>query len=121
MNQAGKGDSPRPVIGDKFRENFDSIFRKDKPKEAVTEKPKPPYEVYAIIHGMRWTETCCFCGRQEELRTEEDFDISKHAMNADVEEQMELTRQEAGWEHGYCPDHISVLIQEQRELGRDEG
>lgn len=25
---AGKGDSPRPVNGDRFRENFDRIFNK---------------------------------------------------------------------------------------------
>jgi hypothetical protein len=29
-NQAGKGDSPRPVDGDAFRDNYDEIFRKDK-------------------------------------------------------------------------------------------
>jgi len=27
-NQAGKGDSPRPINGDKFRSNYDNIFKK---------------------------------------------------------------------------------------------
>ena len=34
---AGKGDKPRRVNGDKFRSNYDSIFRKkgkEKPKKA---------------------------------------------------------------------------------------
>ncbi len=26
---AGKGDSPRPINGEKFRDNYDDIFRKD--------------------------------------------------------------------------------------------
>jgi ribosomal protein L37AE/L43A len=29
MSEAGKGDSPRPVNGDAFRDNYDEIFRKD--------------------------------------------------------------------------------------------
>ncbi len=29
-NQAGKGDSPRPVEGDVYRDNYDKIFTKDK-------------------------------------------------------------------------------------------
>jgi len=28
MNQAGKGDTPRPVNGDKFRSNYERIFEK---------------------------------------------------------------------------------------------
>jgi hypothetical protein len=35
--QAGKGDSARPVKGDKWRNNFDAIFRK--PKPTPTQKP----------------------------------------------------------------------------------
>jgi hypothetical protein len=27
-NQAGKGDTPRPVNGEKFRSNWDNIFKK---------------------------------------------------------------------------------------------
>jgi hypothetical protein len=32
---AGKGDKPRPVDGDKYRENYDRIFgkKKDQPKK----------------------------------------------------------------------------------------
>lgn len=30
---AGKGSSPRPVNGDKYRENFDAIFRQFSRKE----------------------------------------------------------------------------------------
>jgi hypothetical protein len=74
--------------------------------------------IFAKIDRMRWTETCCFCGREEEFTTEETFDITKAAMGAEIEKQKELARQEAGWEDGYCPDHIGVLIQEKRELGR---
>jgi hypothetical protein len=36
---AGKGDKPRPVDGDKYRENYDRIFSK-KEKEKVDEKRK---------------------------------------------------------------------------------
>jgi hypothetical protein len=28
-NQAGKGDSPRPVNGETYRDHYDEIFRKD--------------------------------------------------------------------------------------------
>jgi len=28
INNAGKGDSPRPINGDNYRNNFDDIFRK---------------------------------------------------------------------------------------------
>lgn len=30
---AGKGDKPRPVDADKYRDNYDRIFRKKKPKK----------------------------------------------------------------------------------------
>jgi hypothetical protein len=36
---AGKGDKPRPVKGDKYRDNYDRIFSK-KEKEKVDEKRK---------------------------------------------------------------------------------
>jgi hypothetical protein len=34
-NQAGKGDTPRPVDGEKFRANYDSIFRKSFTREEL--------------------------------------------------------------------------------------
>ena len=34
--QAGKGDAPRPVKGDKYRANYDDIFK----KKVTTPKPK---------------------------------------------------------------------------------
>ena len=36
MNQAGKGDTPRPVDAKTYGENYDSIFRKDKPQPQQT-------------------------------------------------------------------------------------
>ena len=35
---AGKGDKPRPVDGDKFRSNYDAIFRKGKDKRQKDKK-----------------------------------------------------------------------------------
>ncbi len=32
-NGAGKGDSPRPINGNKYRENYDEIFRKKSKKK----------------------------------------------------------------------------------------
>lgn len=40
---AGKGDKPRPVDGDKYRANYDSIFKKhepEKPQDAGTAEPE---------------------------------------------------------------------------------
>ena len=36
---AGKGDAPRPVNGDKFRSNYENIFKNKKPNEKT--KPEP--------------------------------------------------------------------------------
>lgn len=33
---AGKGDKPRPVDGEKYRANYDAIFRKRKPASGKT-------------------------------------------------------------------------------------
>jgi hypothetical protein len=35
---AGKGDTPRPVDAKTYGENYDSIFRKDKPETKQTEQ-----------------------------------------------------------------------------------
>jgi hypothetical protein len=35
---AGKGDTPRPVDAKAYGENYDSIFRKDKPETKPTEQ-----------------------------------------------------------------------------------
>lgn len=35
---AGKGDSPRPVRGDAYRENYDEIFRKGKRGKRRTDR-----------------------------------------------------------------------------------
>ena len=36
--EGGKGDTPRPVQGDKYRDNYDSIFRK-KANDSDAKKP----------------------------------------------------------------------------------
>jgi hypothetical protein len=38
-NQAGKGDSPRPVDGDAFRDNYDEIFHKHKTQSTNKSDP----------------------------------------------------------------------------------
>lgn len=45
---AGKGDKPRQLDGDKYRSNYDNIFRKDETKTKHTdadnsESPKPSH------------------------------------------------------------------------------
>jgi hypothetical protein len=37
---AGKGDKPRPVDGDKYRENYDRIFEKKKEQSKKRAKTK---------------------------------------------------------------------------------
>jgi len=39
-NQAGKGDTPRPVDGDAYRDNYDDIFRKKETTEPEEWHPR---------------------------------------------------------------------------------
>lgn len=45
-HQAGKGDKPRKVIGDKFRQNYDDIFKK--PCEKPLDESKIISRVFQI-------------------------------------------------------------------------
>jgi hypothetical protein len=38
---AGKGDTPRPVNAEVYGQNYEDIFRKDKPQSTPTPTPKP--------------------------------------------------------------------------------
>lgn len=76
---AGKGDTPRPVNGDKFRENFDAIFP---PK---VKRPYPDWicDECGRLHGKRpegnpygatWHyDECGICGNFTECTEPRDF------------------------------------------------
>jgi hypothetical protein len=54
-NQAGKGDTPRPVDGDAFRDNYDEIFHKHKTQSP--NNPDPSESQKKDNNSKRYDET----------------------------------------------------------------
>jgi hypothetical protein len=55
-NQAGKGDDPRPVNGERYRTNYERIFGKRESAKGKDDKPSiPPLDVPSHHHegGVR--------------------------------------------------------------------
>lgn len=77
ITQAGKGDSPRPVNGEKYRENYEAIFKKKKPYPdwicqpcGVAHGKRPDGNPY----GATWHyDECGICGSFTECTEARDY------------------------------------------------
>jgi hypothetical protein len=73
---AGKGDTPRPVAGEKFRANYDTIFSKGRPYPDWICRPCGEAHGRGMPEGHVSTwhmDTCGICGRQAEVTEPRDF------------------------------------------------
>jgi rubrerythrin len=73
---AGKGDTPRPVAGDKFRANYDAIFNRGKPYPVWICRPCgfahgrfPGQDRVSTYHE----DTCGICGEETACTEPRDF------------------------------------------------
>jgi len=73
---AGKGDTPRPVDGDRYRSNWEAIFRKAPPYPAWICRPCgfahgrfPSQDRVSTYHGG----TCGICGEHTSVTEPRDF------------------------------------------------
>jgi len=53
-NQAGKGDSPRPVNGDSYRDNYEAAFRKAETPPQHTPKSITLGRIIAYFSAVFW-------------------------------------------------------------------
>lgn len=75
LSQAGKGDSPRPVNGDKYRENYDSIFKKKYPDWICNScgslyGKRPDGNPYGATYHL---DACDICGLHGDVTEPRDF------------------------------------------------
>jgi hypothetical protein len=86
---AGKGDSPRPVNGDRYRRNYEAIFLKEDSLSDILTKVREQFPYPAWIcrpcgeahgrgmpkgHVSTWHEdTCGICGRVTSVSEPRDF------------------------------------------------
>jgi rubrerythrin len=86
---AGKGDTPRPVDGPKYRANYERIFRKEDSLSDILTKVREQFPYPAWIcrpcgeahgrgmpagHASTWhMDTCGVCGRRAEVTEPRDF------------------------------------------------
>jgi hypothetical protein len=75
ITQAGKGDSPRPVNGDRYRDNYDFIFRKKYPDWICgscgrVHGKRPEGNPYGATYHIG---KCGICGEECEVTEPRDF------------------------------------------------
>jgi hypothetical protein len=77
ITQAGKGDSPRPVKGEKYRENYEAIFKKKKKYPdwicnscGSLYGKRPDGNPYGATYHL---DACDICGEEREVTEPRDF------------------------------------------------